>query len=202
MEVINTPTAQQQGLDVAHDPAWQQRGPQPTVDPLGAAHGLAGLMHLAGMFDNMQDSRGTPNKPSGYAIDNVPLHVESMGHLGLSRQYKELLAHPERMINGVEPFFWGSAYNPATDSTVNDMLDGPKMYTPRGAPDTSLDAVFRTPDLSVNPREISLDNHSAVWTYDNTYAGWNDRLLFDPSPVDPYGPSIPGLFDDQFQPTS
>jgi len=162
------------------------------------------MMYKIGMFDgghdSVVDSRGTPNKPSGYAADNVPLHL--FDHWGQTRKENEASHfHPERMIRGVEPLFWGSAYNPSTDGSVKDMLDGPKMYTPRGEPDTSPDAIFKAPDLAVNPRDISLDNHSAVWTYDNTYAGWNDRLLFDPTPVDPYGPDLPGLFDNQFQPS-
>jgi len=187
--VISHPSAQQLGTEYPHDPVWQQRGPHPTVDQHGG-------QHILEMLERIVDN----------SVDHThPFHQNE--NWGQSHKLWEIFnwaiknLRPNKSPAGVDATYWGAAYRGGQDGSVMDMLDGPKMYTPRGEPDTSPDAIFHAPDLAVNPRDISLDPHSVVWTYDNTYAGWNDRLLFDPSPVDPYGPNFPGLFDNQFQPS-
>lgn len=192
--VISRPTAQQQGLDVPHDSAWQQRSPHPTVDQRGNFYKASQIGH--------------PDGPS--ADPTFPLNLDSKMNnqvrlRAILNWARKVITAPGNQSPAGTAGYWGAAYHESTDGSVPDMLDGPKMYTNRsylrGSPDSSYKYYPMSPAFSVHPEDLSLDPTSTYWAADFTGADPNGRLLFDPTPVSPYGPPIPNLFDPPFQPS-
>ncbi len=191
--VRTAPTAQQLGLDAAHDPVWQQRQPRQSVDPLGATHGL---MQFAGQFDRIPggDTRGTPNNPSPHAMDNVPFLRNPAGQ----PRGTNWTRWSHGMSNGEELFFWGSSLHTDSDNPARDMMRGQGNFaTPPRRP-ISIDHDF---DAVNQPWRVRL-NDLLFSPYPLTYNG-NPFFLSAPPPPDFLPPDTgvsPHLFDLPYWP--